>query len=349
MATVRNPRAAGRVGRTAAGTAAIVLVVTVEVDGLVKCYRVHRRRAGLRAALGGLFRREYTEVRAVDGVGFSIAAGQIVGFLGPNGAGKTTTLKCLAGLLHPTAGTVRVLGHTPHQRERDFLRQVSLVMGQRNSLFWDLPALDAFEVNRVIYGIAPARYAAALAELVELLELEPLLTKQIRVLSLGERMRCELAGALLHEPRVLFLDEPTLGLDVTAQAAVRGFLRDYNASRGATVLLTSHYMGDVTALASRVLVIDHGRLRFDGDLSALARAHVTHRIVRLRLARPVPAAALAGYGEVVGTDGPALTLRVPATDTATVAARLLVAFDVVDVAIEDPPIEDVIRAVFAGG
>lgn len=322
--------------------------MTIVVEGLVKQFRVHQRRPGLGASLTSLLRRDYLDVRAVDDVSFSIGAGEMVGFLGPNGAGKTTTLKCLTGLLHPTAGSVQVLGHTPHQRESSFLQQISLVMGQRNSLFWDLPALDAFEVNRVIYRLPKEEFNASLDELVDLLALGPLLTRQVRVLSLGERMRCELAGALLHRPRVLFLDEPTLGLDVTAQDAVRGFLRDYNARHGATVLLTSHYMGDVTALVKRVLVIDRGAMRFDGDLEALTRAHATHRLIRLRLREPLPASAVASYGEVVSADGTLITLRVRREDCATVAARLLAALPLEDVAIEDPPIEDVIRAVFAG-
>lgn len=322
--------------------------MAVVVENLVKHFRVHRRGAGLGASLVGLVRREHVEVPAVDDVTFSIAEGEMVGFLGPNGAGKTTTLKCLTGLLHPTAGTVRVFGYTPHQRDPAFLRAMSLVMGQRNSLFWDLPALDAFEVNRVIYRIPRPAFTAALDELIALLDLGPLLTKQVRVLSLGERMRCELAGALLHTPRVLFLDEPTLGLDVTGQAAVRAFLRDYNARHGATVLLTSHYMGDVTALASRVLVIDHGVLRFDGELAALTSAHATHRMIRVRLREALPATAAAAYGEVVSIDGPVITLRVPRGETAAVAAQLLAALPVEDVAIAEPDIEDVIRAVFAG-
>ncbi|MEU1837834.1 ABC transporter ATP-binding protein [Micromonospora chersina] len=319
----------------------------IEVRDLAKHFRVHRRQPGLRASLRSLVRREHVTVRAVDQVSFTIPAGEVVGFLGPNGAGKTTTLKCLTGLLHPTAGSVRVLGHTPHRREPAFLRRISLVMGQRNALFWDLPAADAFEVNRAIYGLAEGPYRSALDELVALLDLAPLLTKQVRVLSLGERMRCELAGALLHRPDVLFLDEPTLGLDVNAQAAVRAFLRDYNARYGATVLLTSHYMGDVTALARRVLVIDRGALRFDGDLAALVESHSPHRLIRVALRRAVPAESWVGLGEVSSVDGAMVTLTVPRGETAEVAARLLATLPVEDVAIEDPPVEDVIRAVFA--
>jgi len=319
----------------------------IEVRDLAKHFPVHRREPGLRAALRSLVRREYHTVRAVEQVSFTIPEGEVVGFLGPNGAGKTTTLKCLTGLLHPTAGTVRVLGHTPHRREPAFLRRISLVMGQRNALFWDLPAADAFEVNRAIYGLAEAPYRSALDELVALLELEPLLGKQVRVLSLGERMRCELAGALLHRPDVLFLDEPTLGLDVNGQAAVRTFLRDYNGRFGATILLTSHYMADVTALARRVLVIDHGTLRFDGDLAALVEAHSPHRLIRVTLREPAPAHTWTGFGELAAVDGAVVTLLVPRAETAAIAARLLTTLPVEDVAIEDPPVEDIIRAVFA--
>ncbi|MFF5176224.1 ATP-binding cassette domain-containing protein [Micromonospora sp. NPDC000089] len=319
----------------------------IEVRDLAKHFSVHRRQPGLRASVRALVRRDRLTVRAVDGVTFTIGEGEVVGFLGPNGAGKTTTLKCLTGLLHPTAGQVRVLGHTPQRREAAFLRRISLVMGQRNSLFWDLPAADAFEVNRAIYGLAPGPYKSALDELVDLLDLAPLLGKQVRVLSLGERMRCELAGALLHRPDVLFLDEPTLGLDVNGQAAIRSFLRDYNARSGATVLLTSHYMGDVTALARRVLVIDGGTLRFDGDLAALVEAHSPYRLVRVTLRTAVPLETWAGFGRVSETDGARVTLEVPRAETTAVAARLLTTLDVDDVAIEDPPVEEIIRAVFA--
>ena len=318
----------------------------IEVRGLAKHYRVHRRQPGLRASLRSVVRREHITVRAVDGVSFTIPEGEVVGFLGPNGAGKTTTLKCLTGLLHPTAGTVRVLGHTPQRRQTAFLRRISLVMGQRNSLFWDLPAADAFEVNRAIYGLAEGAYRSALDELITLLDIEPLLDKQVRLLSLGERMRCELAAALLHRPDVLFLDEPTLGLDVNGQAAVRAFLRDYNTRHGATVLLTSHYMGDVTALARRVLVIDGGTMRFDGDLAALVEAHSPHRLVRVTLREAVPAETWAGLGELSSVDGAVVTLAVPRAETAAIAARLLATLPVEDVAIEDPPVEDIIRAVF---
>ncbi|MGV9804947.1 ABC transporter ATP-binding protein [Micromonospora chersina] len=319
----------------------------IEVRDLAKHFRVHRRDPGLRASMRSLIRRDYVTVRAVERVSFTIGEGEVVGFLGPNGAGKTTTLKCLTGLLHPTSGEVRVLGHIPQRREVAFLRRISLVMGQRNSLFWDLPAADAFEVNRAMYGLAAGPYHSALDELVHLLDLEPLLAKQVRVLSLGERMRCELAAALLHRPDVLLLDEPTLGLDVNGQVAVRAFVREYTDRNGATVLLTSHYMGDVTALASRVLVIDGGTLRFDGDLAALVEAHSPHRLLRVTLREPVPARTWADYGTVAEVNGAVVTLQVPRAETAAVAARLLATLTVEDVGIEDPPVEEIIRAVFA--
>ncbi len=321
--------------------------VSIQVEGLEKRFRVSRRAPGLRASVAGLVRRRHHEVPALGGVSFAVPEGQMVGFLGPNGAGKTTTLKCLSGLLHPTAGDVRVLGHVPHRREHEFLRRISLVMGQRNSLFWDLPALDAFEVNRTIYRIPRPQYQETLDELVALLQLQPLLDRQVRLLSLGERMRCELAGALLHRPRVLFLDEPTLGLDVTAQAAVRVFLAEFNARHGATVLLTSHYMRDVTALAQRVLVIDHGTLRFDGNLAALSQQYVGHRTVRLQLRTPARVDDLGDGVELIEEGDLTLALRVPAERTAAVVGRLFTRLAIADVAIEEPPIEDVVRALFA--
>src|SRR2546426_8576215 len=220
---------------------------TIEVRDLRKLYHVHEREAGLLASLRSLVRRRARAVAAVDGISFEVAEGEIVGFLGPNGAGKTTTLKMLSGLLYPTEGDLRVLGHVPSRRERAFLRQITLVMGQRNQLLWDIPAADSFELNRAIYRIPRSDYRRTLDELVALLELAPLLGKQVRSLSLGERMKCEIAAALLHRPRVLFLDEPTIGLDVTAQRRIRGFIAEYNRRHGARVLLTSHNMADVEA------------------------------------------------------------------------------------------------------
>lgn len=323
--------------------------MSIQVENLVKYYRVHHKQVGLRGSLGSLFRRQYEQVRAVDGITFDIAQGQIVGFLGPNGAGKTTTLKCLSGLLYPTAGRVCVLGFTPHKRDRDYLKQFTLVMGQRNQLLWDLPAMETFLVNQAIYDVPERQFQDTLDELVALLDLEPLLTKQVRKLSLGERMRCELAASLLHRPSVLFLDEPTIGLDVTVQATIRDFIRTYSQRYHATVLLTSHYMADVTALASRILVIEQGKLMYDGNLQALVEQTAPYRLLRLTLERPVDPADLAALGQVEADAGLKVTLRVPRDGTKDAAARALSSLPVADVAVEEPPVEDIIRQVFRRG
>jgi ABC-2 type transport system ATP-binding protein len=315
-------------------------------EGLSKQYRVHHRTAGLRSSLGAFFRREYKLIRAVEAVSFQIAPGEVVGFLGPNGAGKTTTLKLLAGLLHPSAGRAEVIGHTPARRERPFLRRIAMVMGQRNQLFWDLPAMEAMLVNQAIYSIPEPAFRRSLDEFVQLLGLEPLLTKQVRKLSLGERMKCELAAALLHRPEVLFLDEPTLGLDVTAQTAIRTFLQQYNRDHGVTVLLTSHYMADVTALARRVLVIDQGRLVYDGNLRALVEQRAPYKLLRLTLQHAVTTEELRAHGDLEAHDGLNVTLRVPRGETTAAATRALATLPVADVAIEEPSVEQIIGQVF---
>jgi ABC-2 type transport system ATP-binding protein len=316
----------------------------VHVQDLRKTYVVSEREAGAAAALRGLLRRRVREVMAVDRVSFDLSPGEIVGFLGPNGAGKTTTLKMLSGLLHPTAGAVTVLGHTPSRREKDFLRQITLVMGQRAQLVWDIPAADSYELNRAIYRIPRAEFRRTLDELVALLDLEPLLPKPVRTLSLGERMKCEIAAALLHRPRVVFLDEPTIGLDVTMQRRIRAFLIEYNQRYGATILLTSHYMADVEALCRRVLVIHHGRLLFDGELARLVQRFTAHKTIVVQLEDP--GADLSAYGEVVSQEDGSTTLRVPKDRTARVTERLLADLPVVDLTVEDPPIEEVIERVF---
>ena len=328
-------------------------MTAIHVSQLRKYYQVHERAPGLAAAFRSLFRRHSRQVKAVDDITFEVAPGEIVGFLGPNGAGKTTTLKMLSGLLHPTDGRVDVLGFTPWRRQAAFLRQITLVMGQRNQLVWDIPAADSYELNRVIYGIPEDEYRATLAELTELLDLAPLMQKPVRNLSLGERMKCEIAGALLHRPKVLFLDEPTIGLDVTAQRRIRQFIAEYNRRHGATVLLTSHYMADVEALCRRVIVIHHGHILFDGDLSALVQKFSPHKTIVVDL---MPGAtdgqgadALRPFGEVVAySDGQAI-LRVPKAETAATTTRLLSNLPVQDLTIQDPPIEDVIEQVFNEG
>ena len=319
-------------------------VSAIRVRELAKTYRVPVREGGLAAALRSLVRRETRSVEAVAGITFAVEPGEVVGFLGPNGAGKTTTLKMLSGLLHPTAGALEVLGHVPARREREFLRRITLVMGQRNQLLWDIPVIDSFERNRAIYRIAPAEFRETLDELVALLELEPLIDKPVRNLSLGERMKCEVAAALLHRPRVLFLDEPTIGLDVTMQRRIRGFLAEYNRRSGASILLTSHYMADVEALCRRVIVIHHGRILFDGDLAELVESFSAHRTITVDLADGE--ADLSAYGEVVSREGGRFTLRVPKRESAKVTGRLLADLDVNDLTVEDPPIEEAIERVF---
>ena len=312
----------------------------VHVADLHRMFKVPEREAGLRASVRSLFHRRYRHVRAVDGISFDIEPGEIVGFLGPNGAGKTTTLKMLAGLLHPTSGEVRVLDEVPSRRRPAYLSRMSLVMGNRNQLQWDIPAADSFELNRAIYQVPWPQFRSTRDELVELLDLGGLVTKPVRNLSLGERMKVELAAALLHRPDVLFLDEPTLGLDITMQKRIRGFVAEYNRRHAASVLLTSHYMADVQALCQRVIVIDHGRILFDGDLAALASRLAAYKEVGVTL----PADAdLSGYGEVRARDGDRVILRVPKEQTPSVTARLLAEHTVLDLTVEDPPIEDVIE------
>jgi ABC-2 type transport system ATP-binding protein len=317
----------------------------VHVSELRKVFEVPEREGGLKAATKSLFKRTNRDVRAVDGISFDIAPGEIVGFLGPNGAGKTTTLKMLSGLLYVTSGEARVLGRIPSKRQRDFLSRISLVMGNRNQLQWDLPALDSFELNRSIYQIPREEFFPVRDELIDLLEVGDLVRKPVRQLSLGERMKVEIVGALLHRPQVLFLDEPTIGLDVTMQKRIREFIAEYRKRHGATVMLTSHYMADVEALCERVIVIHHGKLLFDGDLAALSDTVAAWKTIAVALENG--AGDLTSYGEVIHRDGDLVTLRVPKAETARVTARLLAEQEVLDLNVEDPPIEDVIELVFA--
>jgi ABC-2 type transport system ATP-binding protein len=317
----------------------------VHVNELTKIFKVPEREPGLRAAAKALVRRTTRDVHAVEAISFDIEPGEVVGFLGPNGAGKTTTLKMLAGLLYPTSGEARVLGHVPSRREKDYLRRMTMVMGNRNQLQWDIPALDSFELNRAIYRLRREDYLAMRDELVELLDVGDLVRKPVRNLSLGERMKVEIVGSLLHRPQVLFLDEPTIGLDVTMQKRIRTFVAEYNQRYGATVLLTSHYMADVQALCKRVIVIHHGQILFDGALASLANEFAAYKTIGVLLEDGN--AELDGYGEVISRDGDRAILRVPKAETSRVAARLLSEHEVLDLTIEEPPIEDVIELVFA--
>ncbi|GAA4014322.1 ATP-binding cassette domain-containing protein [Deinococcus rubellus] len=320
--------------------------VTVRADHLRKAYTVTEKEPGFLGSLRAFVRPKTRTVEAVKGISFELTGGEMVGFLGPNGAGKTTTLKMLSGLLHPTSGTATVQGHTPQKRETAFLKQITLVMGQKQQLIWDLPAQDSFLVNQAIYEISDTEYRATMREFDEVLDLSGILSKQVRKLSLGERMKCELAAALLHRPKVLFLDEPTIGLDVNMQERIREFVREYNARFNATVMLTSHYMADVTALCQRILVIDGGELVFDGDLSALTSGPDARKTVKLQLSQPTTAARLSEYGELIRLDGLDVELTVPRSEVSARAAALLTHFEVADLTVEDPPIEQVIGQLF---
>ncbi len=319
----------------------------ISVGELRKYYKVHRRPPGLKAALRSLLHRSYETVRAVDGITFDIRPGERVGFLGPNGAGKTTTLKVLAGLLHPTSGEVLVDGHVPRRREHAFLKKIMLVTGQKQQLLWDLPPAETLELNRAIYDVPTAEFRKTMAELTELLELGDLVTKPTRQLSLGERMKCELAAALVHRPKVLFMDEPTIGLDVSMQAAIRGFIKRYNERRGATILLTSHYMDDVAALCPRVIVIDRGRLSYDGGLDALVRRVRPEKRVVLHLDRPVDAASLTQLGRVVTHDTAEAVLQVTQGEVNTTVTKALATLPVRDLTVENAPLEEVMSELFA--
>lgn len=317
----------------------------IQVERLCKVYRVPEREAGLRAALRSLVRRKTREVKAVDAISLAVEPGEVVGFLGPNGAGKTTTLKMLSGLLYPTSGDVQVLGFVPQRREKEFLRRITLVMGNRNQLQWDIPALDSFELNRAIYRVPEAEFKRTRDDFIELLEVQNLVQKPVRNLSLGERMKMEIIGALLHRPQVLFLDEPTIGLDVTMQKRIRTFVAEYNQRYGATVLLTTHYMADVEALCKRVVVIHQGQILFDGPLTKLVNQFSAEKTIVVTL--DDPSVDLAPYGEVTSRDTDRVTLRVPKAETSRITARLLADLPITDLTVEEPPIEDVIERVFA--
>jgi ABC-2 type transport system ATP-binding protein len=318
----------------------------IELRNLSKTYRVHRRPPGFWPAVRSLFVRSYEPVQALSDVSFRIEPGERVGFLGPNGAGKTTTLKILSGLLHPTSGEATVEGFIPRERSTPFLKAITLVMGQKQQLLWDLPPAETYAMNRVLYDIPRAEAEANLAELIELLDIGTLIHKPARQLSLGERMKCELAAALLHRPRVLFLDEPTIGLDVSMQARMRQFISDYNERHGATVILTSHYMEDVAALCPRIVVIDRGQLVYDGDLKGLARRIRPEKRITVRLSTPTSPELLARVGQVVSQTHADAVLAVAAERLNEALRDLLGTLPVIDLSVEDPPLEEVMREVF---
>jgi ABC-2 type transport system ATP-binding protein len=328
----------------------------IQVQRLSKTYRVPVRAAGLRAAIHSLARPVTQDVDAVREISFEIEAGEMVGLIGPNGAGKTTTLKMLCGLLHPTQGEARVAGFIPWERKVDYLRRISMVMGNKSQMLWDIPPLDSFRVLGEIYNVPPTSLRQAVDEMVELLEMQELLTKPVRSLSLGERMKCELVASLIHRPQVLFLDEPTLGLDVSMQLRLRRFLVKYNQRRSVTVLLTSHYMADVLALCPRVILIHHGRLLYDGNLNGLAQQLAPFKLLRITLRDevglpelPLPE-GIDPKGIEITEQGPnQLTLRAPRAQAPVLTAHLLQSLPIADLSVEDPPIEAVIDQVYTEG
>jgi ABC-2 type transport system ATP-binding protein len=324
-------------------------MASIIVDRLTKVYPVAIKEPGLKGTIDHFFQRKYKQIDAVKDVSFQIEAGEVVGFLGANGAGKTTTLKMLSGLIHPSTGTVNVAGYIPFKRETAFLKQITLVMGQKQQLIWDLPALDSLKMNAAVYGLSDKTAAFRINELAQMLSIQGKLTQPVRKLSLGERMKAELLAALIHEPKVLFLDEPTLGLDVNAQVAVRQFLREYNQQYKATILLTSHYMTDITALCDRVLVIHQGQLIYDGSLNGLVERFSPCREVKVEFDRVYEIDILAKYAQVKEVDGASASFLVRQEVLTKTVSQILGELAVIDLSITDPPIDDVIGQIFQSG
>jgi len=319
------------------------------VDRLVKEFEVTQREKGLIGTISSVFSPKKKIVHALKNISFSVSKGELIGFIGPNGAGKTTTLKILSGLLYPTNGFIEVMEHNPWERKPEFLKRIALVMGQKNQMWWDLPAIESFELNRAIYDIPKREYEESLKELVELLGVKKLLGIQVRRLSLGQRMKMELIAALIHRPEILFLDEPTIGLDIVAQQAVRDFIYEYNRKFGATIILTSHNMGDLVNLAKRVLVIDDGQIIFDGDLTELTEHFAKEKIIKISLSGENDIKKLETVGKIQKIAFPQVIMSVPRGSTALAASEILQNFPVTDLTIEEVPVEDIIRKVFKGG
>ncbi|MDB9490498.1 ATP-binding cassette domain-containing protein [Dolichospermum circinale CS-534/05] len=321
----------------------------IVAENLNKSYPVAIKNPGIRGTITHFFRRNYRLIKAVQDVSFTIEPGEIVGFLGPNGAGKTTTLKMLTGLIHPSSGIVKVGGFVPFRRQETFLQKITLVMGQKQQLIWDLPALDSLKINAAVYNISDKEFQRRVGELTEMLGLEGKLTQPVRKLSLGERMKAEILAALLHRPQVLFLDEPTLGLDVNAQVGVRQFLKEYNQLYQATVLLTSHYMADITALCQRVLLIHEGKLMYDGSLEGLLESFAPYREIYVELAQALPLAQLMSYGDVQMVEARAVRFIVQQEALTQTVSRILANLEVLDLTVTEPPVEEVIGRVFQKG
>jgi ABC-2 type transport system ATP-binding protein len=318
----------------------------VEVSHLKKNFFVFQKEPGVLGSFKSVFSRRYKEIKAVRDISFTIKEGELVGFIGPNGAGKTTTLKCLSGLLHPDTGSVSVLGFRPSERKPELQKQFALVMGQKNQLWWDLPPMETFLLNKEIYGVPQQQFKKTLDELVELLEVQDILKNQVRKLSLGQRMKCELIAALLHSPKVLFLDEPTIGMDVIMQKKIRDFIREYNHRYKATIILTSHYMGDVKELCQRVIIIDKGRLVFDGQLNKIIKRYAEHKILSVILSKKIDQEKLSTFGQITSYNFPEAKFIIDKKKIAEVSGRILSTLPVVDINIEEPPIEEIIRDLF---
>lgn len=320
----------------------------IDIHNLVKYYSTYQKEAGFTGSLKSLFSRKYTQVKAVDNISFTINEGELVGFIGPNGAGKTTTLKCLSGLLYPTSGDISVLGYIPYQRKHDYLKQISLVMGQKNQLWWDLPPMETFLLNKEIYQINEQKFNNTLNELTELLEVKDILGIQVRKLSLGQRMKCELIAALIHSPKVLFLDEPTIGLDVVMQKNMRDFIKTYNQKYKATIILTSHYMDDVKELCKRIIIIDHGKILYDGNLESLVKKYAKYKTLSIVFEEYIDSEKLSKIGFIKEFKYPKAVIKVEQEKSKFAAAKLLTEFPVADLNIEEAEIEDIIRDVFKG-
>ena len=320
----------------------------IEIEGLSKSYRVYQKKEGLLASVAGLFRRKYRTIEAVRSIDLAVEQGEFVAFLGPNGAGKTTTLKLLSGVITPTKGTAKVLGFTPWEREHAYRRRFALVMGQKNQLWWDLPAAESFRLHQQIYCIEPERFNHTRDELTDLLGVRNLLSQPVRELSLGERMKMELVAALLHSPDVLFLDEPTIGLDVVAQHNIQGFLRHYQEVRRTTILLTSHYMKDVAALCRRVVIIAMGRIVYDGSLDGIIDRFGKYKVITVQMGNGHDCSGLAKFGEILSAEAPRVKLRAPRNVVPEVLSGILAQYTVEDISVEDPPLEEVIAEMYRG-
>lgn len=319
----------------------------ISVSHLTKYFQIYQKQPGLAGSIKSLFNRKYYDSKAVDDISFSIEEGELVGFIGPNGAGKTTTLKCLSGLLYPTGGEINVLGFKPFDRKNDFLKQISLVMGQKNQLWWDLPPTETFLLNKEIYQIKDKCFKETVDELSELLEVKDILGVQVRKLSLGQRMKCELIAALIHIPKILFLDEPTIGLDVVMQKNLRKFIKEYNKKYNSTIILTSHYMGDVEELCKRIIIIDMGKIIYDGSLEEIIKKYSKNKLLTVIFHKPVKKEGLVKFGDVEELGTQKVRIAVPVENSRHAAAKLLESFPVEDLNIEDPGIETIIRHIFS--